>query len=172
MILVTPARVKIAVSVAISSGNPRCARPPWPEYSPSLFSRTITQSRSPSPTPRRGETDAGQDACGPHVGVLIEALADAQAQTPQRDVVGQVRIADGAEINGVVMASGCRGRPRASCGRSGDSNRCPRGSRRRASSKSPQRFSRARRTERPAGMTSLPIPSPGMAAILCVLMRC
>ena len=44
MMRVTPARVKIATSVATSCGNPRCERPPYPAYSPSEFSRTITQS--------------------------------------------------------------------------------------------------------------------------------
>src|SRR3990172_9286250 len=42
----TPWRVNTEVSVATSSGNPRCTRPPEPEYSPSVFSRTITQSIS------------------------------------------------------------------------------------------------------------------------------
>ena len=42
----TPLRVKTEVSVATSSGRPRCTRPPEPEYSPSVFSRTITQSMS------------------------------------------------------------------------------------------------------------------------------
>jgi hypothetical protein len=37
--------------------------------------------------------DAGQDARRPHVGVLVEALADLQPQAPQRDVVGDVRVA-------------------------------------------------------------------------------
>ena len=80
-----------------SSGRPRCARPPWPEYSPSEFSRTITQSRSPGPHLRSGERDARQDPGRPHVGVLVEALADRQAQAPERDVVGHVRRADRAE---------------------------------------------------------------------------
>src|SRR6516225_5361707 len=42
----TPARVNIATSVAASSGEPRWTRPPTPAYSPSEFSRTITQSSS------------------------------------------------------------------------------------------------------------------------------
>lgn len=45
-ILVTACRVKIDTSVAVSHASPRCERPPCPAYSPSLFSRTITQSRS------------------------------------------------------------------------------------------------------------------------------
>ena len=42
----TPLRVKTEVSVATSSGSPVCTRPPLPEYSPSEFSRMITQSMS------------------------------------------------------------------------------------------------------------------------------
>ena len=46
MIRSTPARVMIDTSVATSIGWPWCTRPPTPAYSPSVFSRTITQSRS------------------------------------------------------------------------------------------------------------------------------
>ncbi len=48
--------------------------------------------------------DAGQDARGPHIGVLIEPLADLQAQAPQRDMVGNVRVAGRAEQDGVLAA--------------------------------------------------------------------
>ena len=48
--------------------------------------------------------DAGQDARRPHVGVLVEALADLQAQAPQRDVVGDVRVAGRAEQDRVLVA--------------------------------------------------------------------
>ena len=48
--------------------------------------------------------DAGQDAGWPNVGILVEALADLQPQAPQGDVVGDVRVADGAEIDSVVLA--------------------------------------------------------------------
>jgi hypothetical protein len=50
--------------------------------------------------------DAGQDARGAHVGVLVEALADLQPQAPQGDVVGDVRIAGGAEQDRVLVAQG------------------------------------------------------------------
>ncbi len=46
--------------------------------------------------------DARQHACRPHIGVLVEALADRQPQSPQRDVVGNVRIAHGAEEDRVA----------------------------------------------------------------------
>ncbi|EWS63020.1 hypothetical protein Y695_03749 [Hydrogenophaga sp. T4] len=42
----TPARVIMVTSVAASIGWPWCTRPPTPEYSPSEFSRTMTQFRS------------------------------------------------------------------------------------------------------------------------------
>ena len=42
----TPARVNMATSVAASSGESWWTRPPTPAYSPSEFSRTITQSSS------------------------------------------------------------------------------------------------------------------------------
>ena len=41
--------------------------------------------------------NAGQHARRPHVGVLIEALADRQPQAPQRDMVGHVGRADRAK---------------------------------------------------------------------------
>src|SRR5438477_652568 len=54
MTRVTPARVNIDTSVAASSGRPRCTRPPTPAYSPSEFSRTITQLSSGPETLRSG----------------------------------------------------------------------------------------------------------------------
>ncbi len=50
--------------------------------------------------------DAGQDARRAHVRVLVEALADLQAQAPQRDVIGNLRIAGRAEQDGVLAAQG------------------------------------------------------------------
>ena len=49
-----------------------------------------------------GGINAGQDAGGPHVGVLIEPLANLQPQAPQRDVVGDVWVARRAEQDGVL----------------------------------------------------------------------
>ncbi len=40
----TPLRVKVEISIATSLSSPVCTRPPAPEYSPSVFSRTMTQS--------------------------------------------------------------------------------------------------------------------------------
>ena len=104
MIRVTPARVKITTSVPTSCGRPRCERPPWPAYSPSEFSRTITQSSSLAVDLAQGAGDPGQDAGRADVGVLVERLADREPQAPQRDVVGHVRGAHGAEVERVEAA--------------------------------------------------------------------
>ena len=48
--------------------------------------------------------DAGEDAGGTHVGVLVERLADREPQAPQRDVVGNIGRADGTEIDRIEMA--------------------------------------------------------------------
>ena len=46
---------------------------------------------------RSGPGQAGQQARRPDIGVLVKTLADGEAQTPERDVVGQVGVADRAE---------------------------------------------------------------------------
>ena len=48
---------------------------------------------------RRG--DAGQDPGRPDIGVLVKALADREAQAPQRDVIGDIRGADRAKVDRV-----------------------------------------------------------------------
>ena len=104
MIRSTPARVMIETSVAASIGWPWWTRPPTPAYSPSEFSRTITQSRSLGAAALQRRVDAGQDPRRPHVRVLVEALADLQAQAPERDVIRDVRIAGRAEQDRVLAA--------------------------------------------------------------------
>ena len=64
MMRVTPTRVKIDTSVPTSSGRPLWARPPLPEYSPSEFSRTMTQSRSPGAQLRSGGVMPGRMRVG------------------------------------------------------------------------------------------------------------
>jgi hypothetical protein len=64
MMRVTPVRVNMDTSVATSSGKPRCARPPTPAYSPSEFSRTITQSSSGPLTLRSGLVMPGRIRVG------------------------------------------------------------------------------------------------------------
>ena len=60
------------------------------------------QLRTGNMTQRTG--DARQNSGRTNVGVLVERLADRQAQAPQRDVVRDVRSADGAEQDGVELA--------------------------------------------------------------------
>ena len=60
----TPARVMIETSVATSIGRPRWTRPPTPAYSPSEFSRTITQSSSGPVTWRSGLVIPGSTRAG------------------------------------------------------------------------------------------------------------
>ncbi len=64
MMRVTPTRVNTEVSVATSSGRPRCTRPPLPEYSPSEFSRTMIQSRSSPVRSRSGPVMPGRMRVG------------------------------------------------------------------------------------------------------------
>src|SRR5438045_3133964 len=45
--------------------------------------------------------DAGQHSRRPHVRVLVEPLADRQAQAPERQVIGHVRRAHRAEEDGI-----------------------------------------------------------------------
>src|SRR5690606_35166561 len=52
---------------------------------------------------QRGD-DAGVEAHRAHVGPLVEALADGQAQAPQADVVGDRGPADRTEVDGVEAA--------------------------------------------------------------------
>src|SRR3546814_19300075 len=44
--------------------------------------------------------DAGKNAGGPHIGVLLEARTAVQEHAPQRDVSGAISIARDAETNG------------------------------------------------------------------------
>src|SRR5690348_14012064 len=47
---------------------------------------------------------AGQDARRPYIGVLVERLADGEPQSPQRDVIWNVRVTRRAEEDGIVVA--------------------------------------------------------------------
>ena len=48
--------------------------------------------------------DSGQDAGRADVGVLVERLADGEAQAPERNVIGHVRRTHGAEIERIEAA--------------------------------------------------------------------
>ena len=93
-----PARVKTATSMPTSRpGWPRWARPPTPAYSPSEFSRTITQSIARPSSGRSGPVTPGSRREGRTLAYWSKALADRQAQAPQADMVGHPRVAGGAE---------------------------------------------------------------------------
>jgi hypothetical protein len=64
MIRSVPLRVKIASCTASSSSVPRCSRPPISEYSPSLFSRTITMSTVSGVAFLSGDEIPGQSLTG------------------------------------------------------------------------------------------------------------
>ena len=165
MIRSTPARVMIETSVAASIGWPWWTRPPTPAYSPSEFSRTMTQFRSSGPAALQRRVDAGQDPRRPHVGVLVEALADLQAQPPQRDVVRDVRDRRPSRTGSRPCRATRRGRRPASSRRAGGSSRRPSRSSRTRSGSAWLAAASASSTSRPAGTTSLPMPSPGIVAM-------
>ena len=48
--------------------------------------------------------DSGQDARRPDVSVLVERLADREAQAPQRDVVRDIGRAHRAKVDGIRIA--------------------------------------------------------------------
>ncbi len=108
--------------------------------------------------------DAGQDARRAHIGVLVEALADLQAQAPQRDVIGNVRVAGRAEQDRVLVAQRVQAVLRHHDAVLAEVVAAPvevleleaEGAARPASASS---------TCWPAGTTSLPMPSPGIVAM-------
>ena len=65
-----------------------------------------------SATALQWAVDARQDSGRTHVGVLIKSLADLQTQSPQRNVVGNVRIAGRAEQDRVLVAQCIQARSR------------------------------------------------------------
>ena len=105
-----------------------------------------------------------QDAGGTDIGILVERLADRETQAPEADVIGHLGRADGAEIDRVVildLPQAVRGHHQA--GRAVEV---------RAPVEAVEgefdpalAFGDRRSASSPAGITSLPIPSPGMTAI-------
>src|SRR5437763_1896360 len=60
----TPSCVKTLDSIATSPPRPRWARPPMPEYSPSVFSRTKSMSTSAGPLPASGQATPSSSRAG------------------------------------------------------------------------------------------------------------
>ncbi len=73
--------------------------------------------------PRQRGTHSRQQPARPDVGVLVEAAADRDEQTPERHMVRHVRPADRAKQDGVRSFSAAQGRPRASWSPSACSDR-------------------------------------------------
>ena len=137
MIRVTPARVKIATSVATPGAGRGARARHWPAYSPSEFSRTITQSSSSPETLRSGLVMPGRMRVGRTLAYWSKRLADRQPQAPQGDVVGHVRGAHRAEEDARRSRAAARGRPPASSRRAAGSSRSPSRSRSTSSPKPP-----------------------------------
>ena len=148
---------------------PWCRRPPISEYSPSLFSRTITMSTCSGVTSLQRGGDARPEPDRPQVHVLAERAADRDQQAPEPDVVGHVGPADGAEEDRVGRAQGVERVGRHHPAGLDEVVAAPRvlGE----SSANPWARPAASSTSSAAGVTSSPIPSPGITAIRCVLMR-
>ena len=113
--------------------------------------------------------DSRQDAGRADIGILIEGLADGEAQAPERQVIRHVGRADRAEIDGVETLQLID----AAFGHQDAVLPCRSPSPRGNSSTLRVEIAVAgwRRPQAPAGpaaTTSLPMPSPGMAAILYV----
>ena len=115
--------------------------------------------------------DAGQDAGRADIGVLVERLADREPQAPQRDVVGHVGRADGAEVDRVELAQLVGAVRPASSRRASCSSPSPSRNASTSSAKPPSRSAQASSTSSPAAITSGPMPSPPIAAILWVRMK-
>ena len=97
-----PRRVKTEVWIATSSGWCWYTNPPTCAYSPSVFSRTTTKSISPPRGFAQRRLHAGIEKRRPHIGVLIESPPDGQQQPVQRDVIGNIGMADRAQQDGVA----------------------------------------------------------------------
>ena len=160
----TPARVMIDTSVAASIGWPWCTRPPTPAYSPSVFSRTITQSRSAGPQRLSGASMPGRMRVGrtlaywskpwqifrrrPH-SVTWSGMCGSPADPNRMASIPRNR---SSPSSGIITP--CRRYQSPPQPKSVNSKPNP-----------PRRCASASRTCCPAGTTSLPMPSPGMVAI-------
>ncbi len=105
MIRSTPARVKIATSVPTSSGMAAVGA----AADAGIFALAVLAHDHPVEIGgverwRSGLVKPGQDPRRPHIGVLVEALADREPEPPERDIVGDVGVADRAEEDRVEIA--------------------------------------------------------------------
>src|SRR2546422_820988 len=91
-----PRRVNTDSGTATSSGVPRCRRPPISEYSPSLFSRTISMSMSAGPRPASGDLAPLRRRTGRRLTYWWNPRRIGM-KSPERDVVGHAGESDGAE---------------------------------------------------------------------------
>ncbi len=160
----TPARVMIETSVAASIGWPWCTRPPTPAYSPSVFSRTITQSRSFASQRFSGASMPGRMRVGrtlaywskpwqifsrrPH-SVMWSGMCGSPAE-PKR-IASLPRSASRPSAGIISPCARYQSPPQPKF-----SNSKP---------KLPPDAASAFSTSAPAGTTSLPMPSPGMVAM-------
>ena len=108
--------------------------------------------------------DPGHQPHRPQVDVLLELPADRDQQAPERDVIGHVRKADRAEKDRVVVAD--LREPVVRHHRAGGTIAFAAPRKVLPRNCNPKRFAAASTTRIPSGTTSLPIPSPGMTAIL------
>ncbi len=98
-----PPWVKTLVSMPTSESRPRCAIPPTPAYSPSVFSRTKSRSMSSAATHQRARHALEQPRRA-EVRPEIQALPDRQDRPPQRDVIRHRRVSERPEQHRVELA--------------------------------------------------------------------
>ena len=101
-----PRRVKTASWTASSSSVPWCRRPPISEYSPSLFSRTITMSTSAGVTSRSGEGMPGHSRTGRRFTYWRKARRIGISRPHSETWSGTSGPADRAEEDRVAVAQG------------------------------------------------------------------
>ncbi len=104
MIRSTPARVIMLTSVATSIGWPWWARPPTPAYSPSEFSRTITQSRSSGRQRLSGASMPGRMRVGRTLAYWSKPWQIFRRRPHSVTWSGMSRVAGRAEQDGVHAA--------------------------------------------------------------------
>ncbi len=159
----TPARVIIETSVATSIGRPWWTRPPTPEYSPSLFSRTITQSRSSRRQRFSGASMPGRMRVGRTLAYWSRPWQILRRK-PQ-SVTWSGMCGSPAEPNRIASLSRSASRPFVGIISPWARNQSPPQPKSSNANAKPLSAAIASRALRPAGTTSLPMPSPGIVAM-------